>query len=78
MRGGSDEIYDVTITRARIPINSVVASFMMTENIGMLNNSLCCNYGYEFNFLDELVSNGATSRPLTFVAAGISKSGYLR
>ena len=77
MRGGSDEIYDVTITRARIPINSVVASFKITEDIGYVKViRFAAPTAYEFaSSMDELVVNGATSIIVDLRGNG---GGYLK
>ena len=77
MRGGSGEIYDVTITRARIPIHSVVASFKVTEDIGYVKViRFAATTAYEFaSSMDELVANGATSIIVDLRGNG---GGYLK
>ena len=61
MRSNGDE-YDVTITRARIPINSVVASFKLTEDIGYVKVvRFAATTALEFaRAMDQLVAEGIT------------------
>ena len=60
MRSGSGDIYDVTITRARIPINSVVASFNLTEEIGYVKViRFAATTALDFaTAMDDLVDSG--------------------
>lgn len=49
---GSDYIHDIIVTRGEIPVNSVNASYMLTEEIGFIK--LGVNFG--FNTFSEFIS----------------------
>ena len=76
MRSNGD-LYDVTITRARIPINSVVASFKLTEEIGYVKViRFAATTALEFaRAMDQLVSEGITQVVLDLRGNG---GGYLK
>ena len=69
--------YDVTITRARIPINSVVASFKLTEEIGYVKViRFAATTALEFaQAMDDLVANGITKVVIDLRGNG---GGYLK
>ncbi len=58
-RDGVDD-FPVTLTRAKIPIHSVLASFMMTDEIGYIKINRFARTTYEeiVSSLDELEQNG--------------------
>ena len=76
MRSNGDE-YDVTITRARIPINSVVASFKLTEDIGYVKVvRFAATTAMEFaRAMDQLVAEGITQVVVDLRGNG---GGYLK
>ena len=77
MRGGSGIRYDVVITRARIPINSVVASFMIDEKVGYVKViRFAATTAFEFaQAMDDLVADGATQVIVDLRGNG---GGYLK
>ena len=77
MRGGSGENYEVVITRARIPINSVVASFKLDEEIGYIKViRFAATTAMEFaQAMDDLVADGATQVIVDLRGNG---GGYLK
>ena len=76
MRSNGDE-YDVTINRARIPINSVVASFKLTEDIGYVKViRFAATTALEFaRAMNQLVSEGITQLVVDLRGNG---GGYLK
>ena len=76
-RGGSGEDYDVVITRARIPINSVVAAFKLSDEIGYVKViRFASTTALEFaHAMDELVSKGITQVVVDLRGNG---GGYLK
>ena len=77
MRGGTGELYDVVITRARIPIRSVVASFILEEKVGYVKIiRFAATTSYEFAVaMDDLVAQGADKVVVDLRGNG---GGYLK
>jgi carboxyl-terminal processing protease len=77
MRGNSRELYDVVITRARIPIHSVVASFILEEKVGYVKViRFAATTAFEFSTaLMEVKNSGAESIIIDLRANG---GGYLK
>ena len=76
LRASDDSRYDVQITRARIPIHSVVASFILEENVGYVKViRFAATTAVEFSqALHQLARDGATSAIVDLRSNG---GGYL-